>query len=100
RRFRDFNGENVYATTDAEVPPEISAGPATGLLMGLSSGSAERKEAPGLQPDWPWRLIARGDPESYEEQANFFNADLTEAYSSARHRLGASLSQRRRWPEA
>ncbi|MCX5790099.1 MAG: DUF2723 domain-containing protein [Elusimicrobia bacterium] len=97
-RFAALNGE-LYATTDCDFPQGLTLGPSRGMVLSLSSSAAA--------DEVPWTFIARRAQDlrrpgtfRYDDQPDFFDSDVIEAYAAARERLGVWLIERRRLVEA
>ena len=77
---------SVWASMDAEVPPELLAGMPSGIVTPLSAPAAA-----GPSPE-PF-LVLRGDAR-YEVRPDFFSADLVESYAAAHQRRAALRVQK------
>ncbi|MBI5597828.1 MAG: DUF2723 domain-containing protein [Elusimicrobia bacterium] len=85
--WRTFLAANpsVWATMDAEVPPDLLSGAPNGIASPLAGAAAGPSAGPFL--------LVRGDAR-YEARPDFFTSDLVESYAAAHQRRGALLVQK------
>lgn len=87
-------GRPVYATQDAELPPQVAAVARSRAVLAAVVPSAPGDE--GGQ----WDLVVRRGPYRYGETPDFFTSDLIEELSAASYRRGVELQKLGRSAEA
>jgi hypothetical protein len=84
-RLAALNGGAVYATTDTELPAELTPRlRPRGMLLGIGDAA----QASGA----PWALDARRGDYRYDGQPDFFTSDLVDSRAQALARAGAAAA--------